>query len=125
MVLRGCYGYYIAGLVTGVPAALARYTETQLFAKARDVMVIAGGPGVDHDGDCRGYLPARKASGESWKRYAMSDPRLCGQRLPELNLIPILVIDQAKRPKDSFIRLASIFTPLVLSGRAASRSSTM
>ena len=61
MVMRELLWILIAGLVTGVPAAmlLARYTEAQLFGvKARDVMVIAArGAGVDRDGDCRG-VPA-------------------------------------------------------------------
>src|ERR1035437_1315036 len=45
MVMRELLWILIAGLATGVPAALllARYTETQLFGvKARDAMVVAG-----------------------------------------------------------------------------------
>jgi predicted permease len=66
MVLRELLWILIAGLVTGVPAAmlLARYTETQLFGvKARDVMVIAGAVlALTMTAIAAGYLPARKAS---------------------------------------------------------------
>jgi predicted permease len=66
MVLRELLWILIAGLVTGVPAAmlLARYTETQLFGvKARDVMVIAGAVlALTMTAIAAGYLPARRAS---------------------------------------------------------------
>ena len=66
MVLRELLWILIAGLVTGVPAAmlLARYTETQLFGvKARDAMVIAGAVlALTMTAIAAGYLPARKAS---------------------------------------------------------------
>jgi len=56
----------IAGLVTGVPAAmlLARYTETQLFGvKARDIAVVAGAIlALTVTAVAAGYLPARRAS---------------------------------------------------------------
>jgi hypothetical protein len=38
---------------------------------------------------------------------------LCGRRLPKLNLIAIQVIDPGKAAVDSFIRLASLFTPVL------------
>ena len=66
MVLRELLWILIAGLVTGVPAAmlLARYTETQLFGvKARDVIVIAGAVlALTMTAIAAGYLPARRAS---------------------------------------------------------------
>jgi ABC-type antimicrobial peptide transport system permease subunit len=56
----------IAGLVTGVPAALllARYTETQLFGvKARDAMVVTAAVlALTVTAIAAGYLPARRAS---------------------------------------------------------------
>ena len=61
MVMRELLWILIAGLVTGVPAALllARYTETQLYGvKARDVDGGSRrGAGVNRDGDRRG-IPA-------------------------------------------------------------------
>src|SRR5258707_5131178 len=66
MVMRELLWILIAGLVTGVPAALllARYTETQLFGvKARDVMVVAGAVlALTVTAIAAGYLPARRAS---------------------------------------------------------------
>jgi predicted permease len=66
MVMRELLWILIAGLVTGVPAALllARYTETQLFGvKARDVMVVAGAVlSLTVTAIAAGYLPARRAS---------------------------------------------------------------
>jgi len=66
MVMRELLWILIAGLVTGVPAAmlLARYTETQLFGvKARDVMVVAGAVlALTLTAVAAGYLPARRAS---------------------------------------------------------------
>ena len=56
----------IAGLATGVPAALllARYTETQLFGvKAGDVVVVAAAVlALTVTAIAAGYLPARRAS---------------------------------------------------------------
>jgi predicted permease len=66
MVLRELMWILIAGLATGVPAAmlLSRYTEAQLFGvKARDVMVIGGAVlALTLTAIAAGYLPARKAS---------------------------------------------------------------
>ena len=66
MVMRELLWILIAGLVTGVPAAmlLARYTETQLFGvKARDLMVVAGAVlSLTVTAIVAGYLPARRAS---------------------------------------------------------------
>jgi predicted permease len=66
MVMRELLWILIAGLVTGVPAALvlARYTETQLFGvKARDAMVVAGAVlALTVTAIAAGYLPARRAS---------------------------------------------------------------
>jgi hypothetical protein len=78
MVLRELLWILIAGLLTGVPAAmlLARYTETQLFGvKARDVTVIASAVlALTMTAIAAGYLPARKARASIlWKRYATSD----------------------------------------------------
>jgi putative ABC transport system permease protein len=56
----------IAGLVTGVPAAmlLARYTEAQLFGvHARDAMVIVGAVlALTVTAILAGFVPARRAS---------------------------------------------------------------
>ena len=66
MVMRELLWILIAGLVTGVPAAmlLARYSETQLFGgKARDLMVVAGAVlSLTVTAIVAGYLPARRAS---------------------------------------------------------------
>jgi predicted permease len=66
MVMCELLWILIAGLVTGVPAAmlLARYTETQLFGvKARDVAVVAGVVlALTVTAISAGYLPARRAS---------------------------------------------------------------
>src|ERR1039457_4469286 len=66
MVMRELLWILLAGLVTGVPAALllARYTETQLFGvKARDVVVVAGAVrAMTVTAIAAGYLPARRAS---------------------------------------------------------------
>ncbi len=66
MVMRELLWILVAGLVTGVPAALllARYTETQLYGvKARDVMVVAGAVlALTVTAVAAGYLPARRAS---------------------------------------------------------------
>jgi len=66
MVMRELLWILIAGLVTGVPAAmlLAKYTETQLFGvKAQDVMVVAGAVlALTATAVAAGYLPARRAS---------------------------------------------------------------
>jgi ABC-type lipoprotein release transport system permease subunit len=66
MVMRELMWILIAGLVTGVPAALllARYTETQLFGvKARDVMVVGSAVlALTVTAIAAGYLPARRAS---------------------------------------------------------------
>jgi predicted permease len=66
MVMRELLWILIAGLMTGVPAALllARYTETQLFGvKARDVVVVAGAVlALTVTAIAAGYLPARRAS---------------------------------------------------------------
>ena len=66
MVMRELLWILIAGLVTGVPAALllARYTETQLFGvKARDIVVVAGAVlALTVTAIAAGYLPARRAS---------------------------------------------------------------
>ncbi len=66
MVMRELLWILIAGLVTGVPAAmlLARYTETQLFGvKARDLMVVASAVlALTVTAIAAGYLPARRAS---------------------------------------------------------------
>jgi predicted permease len=66
MVMRELLWILIAGLVTGVPAAmlLARYTETQLFGvKARDIAVVAGAVlALTVTAVAAGYLPARRAS---------------------------------------------------------------
>jgi predicted permease len=66
MVMRELLWILIAGLITGVPAAmlLARYTETQLFGvKARDVVVVAGAVlALGATAIAAGYLPARRAS---------------------------------------------------------------
>jgi predicted permease len=66
MVMRELLWILIAGLVTGVPAAmlLARYTETQLFGvKARDVAVVAAAVlALTVTAIAAGYLPARRAS---------------------------------------------------------------
>jgi ABC-type lipoprotein release transport system permease subunit len=66
MVMRELLWILIAGLVTGVPAAmvLARYTETQLFGvKARDIAVVAGAVlALTATAVAAGYLPARRAS---------------------------------------------------------------
>ena len=66
MVMRELLWILIAGLATGVPAAmlLARYTETQLFGvKARDVAVVAGAVlALTATAVAAGFLPARRAS---------------------------------------------------------------
>ena len=66
MVMRELLWILIAGLVTGVPAAmlLARYTETQLFGvKARDLMVVVSAVlALTATAVAAGYLPARRAS---------------------------------------------------------------
>jgi ABC-type lipoprotein release transport system permease subunit len=66
MVMRELLWILIAGLVTGVPAALllARYTETQLFGvKARDLMVVVSAVlALTVTAIAAGYLPARRAS---------------------------------------------------------------
>jgi ABC-type antimicrobial peptide transport system permease subunit len=66
MVMRELLGILIAGLVTGVPAAmlLARFTETQLFGvKARDLMVVVSAVlALTVTAVAAGYLPARRAS---------------------------------------------------------------
>jgi putative ABC transport system permease protein len=64
MVMRKLPWIPIAGLVTGVPAALllARYTETQFFGvKARHAMVVAAAV-LALTVIAAGYLPARRAS---------------------------------------------------------------
>jgi predicted permease len=66
MVMRELLWILIAGLATGVPAAmlLAHYTESQLFGvKARDLMVVAGAVlSLTVTAIAAGYLPARRAS---------------------------------------------------------------
>jgi len=66
MVMRELLWILIAGLVTGVPAAmvLAQYTEAQLFGvKARDAVVVAGAVlALTVTALAAGYLPARRAS---------------------------------------------------------------
>jgi putative ABC transport system permease protein len=66
MVMRELLWILIAGLVTGVPAAmlLARYTETQLFGvKARDLMVVVSAVlALTVTAIAAGYLPARRAA---------------------------------------------------------------
>ena len=66
MVMRELLWILIAGLATGVPAALllARYTETQLFGvKAGDVVVVAAAVlALTVTAIAAGYLPARRAS---------------------------------------------------------------
>jgi len=56
----------LAGLITGVPAAMAvaRLTETQLFGvQARDVAVILGAVlALVLTAIAAGYLPARRAA---------------------------------------------------------------
>ena len=80
MVMRELLWILIAGLVTGVPAAmlLARYTETQLFGvKARDVMVVAGAVlALTVTAIAAGYLPARRASRRQSARSAALRVRL-------------------------------------------------
>jgi predicted permease len=66
MVMRELMWILIAGLVTGVPAAmlLAHGVESQLFGvKARDVMVVASAVfALTVTAIAAGYLPARRAS---------------------------------------------------------------
>ncbi|MEO8372199.1 MAG: ABC transporter permease [Candidatus Solibacter sp.] len=66
MVLRELMWILIAGLIAGVPAAMAvaRLTETQLFGvQARDVAVIAGSVlALTLTAIAAGYLPARRAA---------------------------------------------------------------
>ena len=66
MVMRELLWILMAGLVTGVPAAmlLARYTETQLFGvKARDAVVVLGAVlALTVTAIAAGYLPARRAA---------------------------------------------------------------
>jgi ABC-type antimicrobial peptide transport system permease subunit len=66
VVMRELLGILIAGLVTGLPAAmlLARFTETQLFGvKARDLMVVVSAVlALTVTAVAAGYLPARRAS---------------------------------------------------------------
>jgi putative ABC transport system permease protein len=66
MVMRELLWILIAGLVTGVPAAmiLARYTESQLFGvKANDVIVVGCAVlALTLTAIAAGYLPARRAS---------------------------------------------------------------
>jgi putative ABC transport system permease protein len=66
MVMRELLWILIAGLVTGVPVAmaLARYTEAQLFGvKARDLVVVACAVlALTVTAIAAGYLPARRAS---------------------------------------------------------------
>jgi predicted permease len=66
MVMRELLWILIAGLVTGVPAAMlvARYTETQLFGvKARDaVVVLSAVLALTVTAIAAGYLPARRAA---------------------------------------------------------------
>jgi putative ABC transport system permease protein len=66
MVMRELLWILLAGLATGVPAALllARYTEAQLFGvKARDAMVVAVAvAALTLTAILAGYLPARRAS---------------------------------------------------------------
>src|SRR5271157_2376847 len=66
MVMRELLWILIAGLATGVPAAmlLAHYVESQLFGvKARDVMVVASAVfALTVTAIAAGYLPARGAS---------------------------------------------------------------
>jgi len=66
MVLRELMWILLAGLITGVPAAMAvaRLTETQLFGvQARDVAVILGAVlALVLTAIAAGYLPARRAA---------------------------------------------------------------
>jgi ABC-type antimicrobial peptide transport system permease subunit len=66
MVMRELLWILIAGLATGVPAAmlLAHYVESQLFGvSARDVMVVAGAVlALTVTAVAAGYIPARRAS---------------------------------------------------------------
>jgi predicted permease len=66
MVMRELLWILLAGLATGVPAAmlLARYTEAQLFGvKARDLVVVGGAVlALTVTAIAAGYLPARRAS---------------------------------------------------------------
>ncbi len=66
MVMRELLWILIAGLVTGVPAAmlLAHFVESQLFGvKARDVMVVASAVlALTVTAIAAGYLPARRAA---------------------------------------------------------------
>jgi predicted permease len=66
MVMRELLWILVAGLATGIPAALllAQYTETQLFGvKARDLMVVAVAVlALTVTAIAAGYLPARRAS---------------------------------------------------------------
>jgi len=66
MVLRELMWILLAGLITGVPAAMAvaRLTETQLFGvQARDVAVIVGAVlALTVTAFAAGYLPARRAA---------------------------------------------------------------
>ncbi len=66
MVMRELLWILMAGLVTGVPAAMlvARYTETQLFGvKARDAVVVVGAVlALTVTAIAAGYLPARRAA---------------------------------------------------------------
>jgi ABC-type antimicrobial peptide transport system permease subunit len=66
MVMRELLWILIAGLATGVPAAmlLAHYTESQLFGvKARDPIVVVGAVlALTVTAILAGYLPARRAS---------------------------------------------------------------
>ena len=66
MVMRELLWILLAGLVTGVPAAMlvARYTETQLFGvKARDAVVVVGAVlALTVTAIAAGYLPARRAA---------------------------------------------------------------
>jgi len=66
MVMRELLWILLAGLVTGVPAAMAvaRYTEAQLFGvKASDLVVVTGAVlTLTLTAIAAGYLPARRAS---------------------------------------------------------------
>ena len=66
MVMRELMWILLAGLITGVPAAMAvaRLTEAQLFGvQARDLAVIAGAVlALTATAVAAGYLPARRAA---------------------------------------------------------------
>jgi ABC-type antimicrobial peptide transport system permease subunit len=66
MIMRELLVILVAGLLTGVPAAmaLARLTESQLFGvKSRDAMVIAGAvAALAVAALLAGYFPARRAT---------------------------------------------------------------